>query len=98
MDWSRDFYSTTGRWWGPAESGVTERDHERVAQVRAACGIEPAAEPTTMLELGCGYGSTAAVAARKGFQVLGIDISDRLTECHEWLAVLRAADAGSASG
>ncbi|MEZ0110099.1 SAM-dependent methyltransferase [Catenulispora sp. EB89] len=83
MDWSRDFYSTTGRWWGPAESGVTERDHERVALVRTASAAT--SEATTMLELGCGYGSTAALAARSGFQVLGIDISDRLQFARRYL-------------
>jgi hypothetical protein len=23
MDWAEGFYSTTGRWWGAAESGIT---------------------------------------------------------------------------
>ena len=71
MDWAEGFYSTTGRWWGAAESGITQRDHDRVALVRAFCGTEAA----TMLELGCGYGNTAAAAARDGFRVTGVDIS-----------------------
>jgi 2-polyprenyl-3-methyl-5-hydroxy-6-metoxy-1,4-benzoquinol methylase len=71
MDWAEGFYSTTGRWWGAAESGITQRDHNRVALVRAFCGTEAA----TMLELGCGYGNTAAAAARDGFRVTGVDIS-----------------------
>jgi SAM-dependent methyltransferase len=75
MDWAEDFYSTTGRWWGPAESAITSRDHERVALIRRICG--PGA--VTMLELGCGYGNTAAAAAADGFQVVGVDVSgDRL--------------------
>jgi len=32
------FHSTTGRWWGVAESGITQRDHDRVALVRVFCG------------------------------------------------------------
>jgi SAM-dependent methyltransferase len=70
MDWAEGFYSTTGRWWGPAESGITQRDHDRVALVRAFCRTEA----VTMLELGCGYGNTAATAARDGFRVTGVDI------------------------
>ena len=54
MDWVEGFYSTTGRWWGAAESGITQRDHDRVALVRAFCGTEA----VTMLELGCGYANT----------------------------------------
>jgi hypothetical protein len=49
MDWAEGFYSTTGRWWGAAESGITQRDHDRVALVRAFCGTGA----VTMLELGC---------------------------------------------
>jgi SAM-dependent methyltransferase len=71
MDWVESFYSTTGRWWGPAESAITSRDHERVTLIRNICG--PAA--MTLLELGCGYGSTAAAAAAHGFRVTGVDIS-----------------------
>jgi SAM-dependent methyltransferase len=71
VDWAEGFYSTTGRWWGAAESGITQRDHDRVALVRACCGTEA----VTMLELGCGYGNTAAAAARNGFRVTGVDIS-----------------------
>jgi hypothetical protein len=29
VDWVRDFYSTTGRWWGAAEAVVTGDDHDR---------------------------------------------------------------------
>jgi hypothetical protein len=71
MDWAEGFYSTTGRWWGAAESGITQRDHDRVALVRAFCG----SEAVTMLELGSGYRNTAAAAARDGFRVTGVDIS-----------------------
>ena len=71
MDWAEGFYSTTGRWWGAAESGIRQRDHDRVAVARAFCGAGAA----TMLELGCGYGNTAAAAARDGFRVTGVDIS-----------------------
>lgn len=76
VDWAEGFYSATGRWWGPAESGITQRDHDRVALVRALCGPEA----VTMLELGCGYGNTAAAAARDGFRVTGVDISSTRLE------------------
>jgi SAM-dependent methyltransferase len=71
MDWAEDFYSITGQWWGPAESRISRRDHDRVALVRMFCETEA----VTMLELGCGYGNTAAAAARNGFRVTGVDIS-----------------------
>jgi len=71
MDWVENFYSTTGRWWGRAESAVTSRDHQRVALIRKIGG--PGA--STLLELGCGYGNTCAAAAASGFQVTGVDIS-----------------------
>jgi SAM-dependent methyltransferase len=76
MDWAEGFYSTTGRWWGAAESGVTQRQRDRVALVRRFCGTEA----VTMLELGCGYGNTAAAAADDGFRVTGIEISQTRLE------------------
>jgi hypothetical protein len=34
MEWVRDFYSTTGSWWGKAGATITERDHRRVGLLR----------------------------------------------------------------
>lgn len=73
MDWVEDFYSRTGRWWAGAESGVTGRDRGRVELLHRVCG----AEPKRILELGCGYGGTAAALADAGHRVTGIELTDR---------------------
>ncbi|MDQ0371108.1 hypothetical protein [Catenuloplanes indicus] len=54
-----DFYSRTGVWWAGGMARVTERDHRRVRLLRAHAG----AGPLRVLELGSGFGTTAAVAA-----------------------------------
>ena len=74
MDWVEDFYSRTGRWWGPAESRVGERDHRRLGTMERLCGPGP----KRVLELGSSYGNTAAVMAQAGHDVVGIEISDRI--------------------
>jgi SAM-dependent methyltransferase len=74
VDWVPDFYSTTGRWWGGAESAITERDHARAATIARLAGPAPA----DVLELGCAYGNSAAAAADAGYQVVGVEISDRI--------------------
>jgi SAM-dependent methyltransferase len=74
MDWVRDFYSTTGTWWGAAEARVTERDHRRVARLHAYAGGDA---PLRVLELGSGYGTTAVAAARAGHAVTAVEITDR---------------------
>jgi SAM-dependent methyltransferase len=75
MDWVPSFYSTTGRWWGGAESAITERDHMRAATIARLA--RPA--PADLLELGCAYANSAAAAADAGYRVVGVEISDRLT-------------------
>jgi SAM-dependent methyltransferase len=74
MDWVPGFYSTTGRWWGGAESAITERDHARATTIGRLA--RPA--PADVLELGCAYGNSAAAAADAGYRVVGVEISDRL--------------------
>lgn len=69
-----NFYSTTGEWWGSAESKITERDHKRAALLRLLC---PNAK--TVLELGCGYGNTAAATANAGYDVVANELSDRIS-------------------
>ena len=73
VEWVRDFYSVTGRWWGRAESPIGPVDHDRVASLHAICGETP----KRILELGCGYGSTVAAMTEAGHHVTGIEISDR---------------------
>jgi hypothetical protein len=62
VEWVPGFYSTTGRWWGEAESAVTERDRARAATIARLA--RPA--PADVLELGCAYGNSAAAAADAG--------------------------------
>jgi SAM-dependent methyltransferase len=73
VEWVRDFYSVTGRWWGRAESPVGQVDLDRVAALHAICGEAP----KRILELGCGYGSTVTAMTEAGHRVTGVEISDR---------------------
>jgi SAM-dependent methyltransferase len=73
VEWVRDFYSVTGRWWGRPESPVAQVDLDRVARMHSICG----AAPKRILELGCGYGSTVAAMTEAGHHVTGVEISDR---------------------
>jgi SAM-dependent methyltransferase len=68
------FYSETGRWWGGAESPITERDHARVDTVRRLTGRRHG----RLLDLGSSYGNTAAAFALAGYDVTGVEISDRI--------------------
>lgn len=72
MDWIYNFYSKTGQWWGPAEHKITERDYERVKTIKR---LYPSAKH--VLELGAGYGNTAAACAENGLNIVAIEISDR---------------------
>lgn len=72
MDWVREFYSQTGSWWARADARITERDHRRVRLLR-----DHGADAGRILELGAGYGTTAAAIAQAGFGVTAIEISDR---------------------
>ncbi|MCM6774253.1 class I SAM-dependent methyltransferase [Nocardia sp. CDC159] len=72
MEWVREFYSTTGVWWGKADARVGERDLRRVRLLR-----EQGVAAGRVLELGSGYGTTAVAAARAGYAVTAVEISDR---------------------
>jgi SAM-dependent methyltransferase len=89
MDWVRDFYSTTGRWWGPAISGVGDRERGRAELLAQVCG----AGPYRILELGAGFGNTAAALAERGHEVTAVEISDRAEQAQRYagprLRVLR---------
>ncbi|TDD50694.1 class I SAM-dependent methyltransferase [Kribbella antibiotica] len=75
MDWAKNFYSETGRWWAKAEARIGDRDHHRVAQLHEYAGKQP----HRVLELGPGYGTTAAVTANAGHTVTAVELSDRAT-------------------
>jgi SAM-dependent methyltransferase len=74
VDWVAGFYSRTGAWWGPAEARITGRDHERVALLHRYAGDTP----MRVLELGSGYGTTAAATAEAGHTVTAVELSDRV--------------------
>lgn len=74
MDWVEGFYSRTGSWWGPAEARITGRDHERVELLHRHAGNGP----HRVLELGSGYGTTAAATADAGHTVTAVELSDRV--------------------
>jgi SAM-dependent methyltransferase len=73
MHWVKDFYSKTGTWWGKADARITDRDHRRVGLLHEHSGDQP----QRVLELGPGYGTTAAAMALAGHQVTAVEISDR---------------------
>ncbi|MFI5779724.1 class I SAM-dependent methyltransferase [Nocardia sp. NPDC051570] len=72
MNWVREFYSTTGAWWAKADARITDRDLRRVRLIG-----EHGPGTGRVLELGSGYGATAVAAARAGYDVTAIEISDR---------------------
>jgi SAM-dependent methyltransferase len=74
MEWVRDFYSTTGGWWGSAEARITQRDERRVDLLHRIADTRT----RRVLELGCGYGTTACAMAQAGHTVTGVEISDRV--------------------
>jgi SAM-dependent methyltransferase len=73
VDWVREFYSTTGVWWGAAEARITGRDIRRVGHLLEHAGTAP----LRVLELGSGYGTTAIATAQAGHAVTAVEISDR---------------------
>lgn len=80
MDWVKSFYSKTGKWWGPAEVKITDRDYKRLETVKRLNG----SLPQSVLELGASYGNTAAVMAEAGIDVTAVEISDRADFAKEY--------------
>jgi SAM-dependent methyltransferase len=87
VEWVRDFYSVTGRWWGRAESPVAQVDLDRVAALHAICGDTA----KRILELGCGYGSTVAAMSDRGHIVTGVEVSERADFSEQFLEQLGGA-------
>lgn len=73
MDWVKKFYSKTGQWSAPAIIKIKDEDRKRVNIIKR---LAPRAK--SILELGAGYGTTAAACAESGYIITAIDISDRL--------------------
>jgi SAM-dependent methyltransferase len=71
MDWVEPFYSQGGRWWGAAESGIDAEAGARADAVARLCG----SAPLSVLELGAGYGATAAALADRGHTVVAVELS-----------------------
>lgn len=71
MDWVEPFYSQGGRWWGAAEWGIGPEHGARADAVERLAGGAPKA----VLELGAGYGATAAVLADRGHTVTAVELS-----------------------
>ena len=53
---------------------------ERMAELLPAMLERFGAEPRTILDLACGEGTFAVVMAKKGFQVMGIDLSPQMLQ------------------
>jgi SAM-dependent methyltransferase len=81
VSWAADFHSETGRWWGGAESGITSGDQERVESLRRLTGRMGG----SVLDLGSAYGNTAAAFALAGYDVAGVEISDRIDYAQQHL-------------
>lgn len=67
------FYSQTDRWWGAAENMVDATDRSRASVLSRHC-----APHASVLELGCGYGTTVRACAEAGYVMTGIDFSARI--------------------
>jgi SAM-dependent methyltransferase len=89
-----------GYWDAAAESFDAEPDHGlrdpavRAAWARSLSGWLPT-PPADVLDLGCGTGSLAALAAAAGHRLTGVDLSPRMAELAR--AKLAAAGLGAAS-
>lgn len=74
------FYSVTGKWWGQAEGKITADDYERAEIIRRLAGLPP----KRILELGSAYGNTAAVCAEAGYDITGVEYSERIEFAREY--------------
>lgn len=75
-----EFFSTTGKWWGQVEKQITDDDYIRLKLIQK---LAPK-NTKRILELGSSYGNTAAVCAQNGYDVVGIELSDRIDFAREY--------------
>ena len=74
LDQVDNFFSTTGQWWGKEEKKITADDYQRLKLVKRLANHGT----KRILELGSSYGNTAAVCAKAGYEVVGVELSDRI--------------------
>jgi SAM-dependent methyltransferase len=70
LEWVKDFYTESARWWGPDVRGA-EVHAARAATVRRLCGPGP----LRILELGSGSGYSAAALADEGHAVTALEFN-----------------------
>lgn len=80
QDWVEEFFTTTGKWWAEEEKQITRDDYRRLAAIKRLAGKPP----RRILELGSSYGNTAAVCAEAGYEVVGLEISERIKTAREY--------------
>jgi SAM-dependent methyltransferase len=87
LEWVEPFYSQGGRWWGPAEARIGADAVARADDLERLTG----SEPKRILELGAGYGATAAVLAERGHEVVAVELSPVRAEYARRFAAERPA-------
>ena len=80
MKWVKDFYSVSGHWWGPGGLVISDVERKRVEIVKRLGGTPG----MKILELGASYGETAAAFAEAGFDITGVELSDRADYSEFW--------------
>ena len=77
-EWYQDYFGPDYLLRYPEDTATTAIE---VNQIVALLGLDP---PARILDLGCGYGRHALALAKRGFQVVGLDLStDQLGEARK---------------
>lgn len=86
--WCAGFFDMASTWWPRADTNELDRQRARLLREIAAPGAR------SLLEIGCGDGSSAAAAATAGFDVTAVDVSGtRISAAQELAASAMARDA-----